>query len=149
MAERHHFASCLVDDLFFGIEIEKVQEVAVGAEITPVPLSSPLVRGLLNLRGHIVTAIDLRRCLQLSERPADRQPVSLILRTDGAWVCLLVDGVGDVLEVNDDDFEFPPETLRGRSREFIRGAYKLDGSLLLALDTERVLNDPAVVGRAV
>jgi purine-binding chemotaxis protein CheW len=140
VAEKKQFATCLVDDLFFGIEVERVQEVTKGLDVTPVPLAPPQVRGLLNLRGQIVTAIDLRCCLQLTERPADESRVHMILDAGEGAVSLLVDDVGGVLEVDEDDFELPPETLRGRSRELIRGAYKLDESLLLVLDTDRILN---------
>ncbi len=139
MSDRRQYVSCFVDDLMVGIKVEDVQEVTSGSELTHVPLAPPVVSGLLNLRGHIVTTIDLRGCLQLGSRPADQRPVHLILRSDEGRVGLLVDQVGDVLEVSDDDFEAPPKTLRGSLRELITGAYKLDGGLLLALDTERAL----------
>jgi purine-binding chemotaxis protein CheW len=139
MAGRQQYSSCLVDDLMVGIKVESVQEVTAGSELTPVPLASPLVSGLLNLRGHIVTAIDLRRCLELSDRPAGQRPVHLIMRTADGSVSLVVDQVGDVIEVDEDDFEAPPRTLRGRLRDLITGAYKLDGKLLLVLDTDSAL----------
>jgi purine-binding chemotaxis protein CheW len=139
VSDRRQYVSCFVDDLMVGIKVEDVQEVTSGSELTHVPLAPPVVSGLLNLRGHIVTTIDLRRCLQLGSRPADQRPVHIILRTDEGCVGLLVDQVGDVLDVGDDDFEVPPRTLRGALRELITGAYKLDGRLLLALNTERAL----------
>ena len=139
MAGKRQYVSCFVGHLLIGIKVEAVQEVNSGSALTPVPLAPPVVSGLLNLRGHIVTTIDLRRCLQLRSRPADQRPVHLILRTDDGCAGLLVDQVGDVLEVDDDDFEVPPKTLRGYLRELIAGAYKLDGGLLLVLDTERAL----------
>jgi purine-binding chemotaxis protein CheW len=139
MVARTQYTSCFVGDLLVGIPVEAVQEVTSGSELTPVPLASPLVSGLLNLRGEIVTAIDLRQCLQLSARPADRRPVNLILRTDDSCVSLLVDQVGDVLEVDPAQIELPPRTVRGRIRELITGVYKLDRGLLLMLDAESVL----------
>lgn len=139
MPGTQQYSSCFVDDVMVGIQVETVQEVTSGSDLTPVPLAPALVSGLLNLRGQILTAIDLRRCLQLGDRPAGQRPVHIILRTDEGRVSLLVDQVGDVLEVNDDDFEVPPRTLRGRLRELISGAYKLDGRLLLVLDTAAVL----------
>jgi purine-binding chemotaxis protein CheW len=139
VSDKRQYVSCFVDDLMVGITVDAVQEVTSGSELTHVPLAPPVVSGLLNLRGQIVTTIDLRRCLQLGDRPAGERPVHLILRTDDGCVGLLVDQVGDVLEVNSDDFEAPPKTLRGALRELITGAYKLDGSLLLALDTDRAL----------
>jgi purine-binding chemotaxis protein CheW len=139
VAGKQQYSSCFVDDLLVGIKAEAVQEVTAGSELTPVPLASPLVSGLLNLRGQVVTAIDLRRCLELRDRPAGQRPVHVIMRTDDGCVSLLVDQVGDVLQVDEDDFEVPPRTLRGRLRELISGAYKLDGRLLLVLDTDRAV----------
>jgi purine-binding chemotaxis protein CheW len=139
LAEKQQFSSFFVRDIFFGVEVAKVQEVISGPEITPVPLSHLAVRGLINLRGQIVTVIDLRRCLQLAERPIGQFPVNLIVYTDDGCVSLLVDQIGDVLSVDEDQFEFPPATLQGRSRELIRGAYKLEGKLMLVLDTDRVV----------
>jgi purine-binding chemotaxis protein CheW len=140
VTERKQFSSFFVDGLFFGIEVAKVQEVMGAVHMTPVPLAPPAVRGLINLRGQIVTSIDLRCCLQLNERPADQVPVNLILYTDDGCTSLLVDDVGEVLEVDETTFEPPPETLQGRPRELIRGAYKLDNRLMHVLDVERTLN---------
>jgi purine-binding chemotaxis protein CheW len=140
VTERKQFSSFFVDGLFFGIEVAKVQEVMGAIYMTPVPLAPPAVRGLINLRGQIVTSIDLRCCLQLNERPADQVPVNLILYTDDGCTSLLVDDVGEVLEVDETTFEPPPETLQGRPRELIRGAYKLDNRLMHVLDVERTLN---------
>jgi purine-binding chemotaxis protein CheW len=139
LAAKQQFASCFVDELCFGIEVEKVQEVRGMTGLTRVPLAPRVVAGLINLRGRIVTAIDLRRCLELNDRPAGQLAMNLILKSDDGWVSLLVDRIGDVLEVTEDDFELPPKTLRGRPRDLIRGAYKLDAGLLLALDTDMVL----------
>src|ERR1044071_5621780 len=108
--------------------------------MTRVPLAPPVVRGLINLRGQIVTAIDLRKRLELSDRPADQQPVNVVVQTDDGAVSLLVDEIGDVLEVSEKTFERPPETLKGTARELIRGAYKLKDRLLLILDIERTVN---------
>ena len=141
MADKRCFSSCFVGDMFFGIEVEQVQEVTLGGTLTRLPLASSQISGLLNLRGQIVPVIDLRRCLHLGERPAGDVPVHVILQTDDGCVSLLADRAGDVLDADDDDFEWPPDTMRGRVRELIRGAYKRDGALLLALDTAKILND--------
>jgi len=135
------FTSCFVGDLCFGVEVAQVQEVAAGGALTRLPLASSRVSGLLNLRGQIIAVTDLRRCLDLDDRAAGDVPLHLILQTDEGCVSLLVDRVGDVVDVDERDFELPPETMRGRARELIRGAYKLDGGLLLALDTARILID--------
>jgi purine-binding chemotaxis protein CheW len=140
MAEPILFASCRVGDLLVGIDVDAVQEVTAGTRWTPVPLASPLVSGLLNLRGQIVTVIDLRRCLQIHDRPAGLRPVHVILRTADSGVSLLVDEVGDVLALEPETVEETPRTLPGHLRDLIAGAYALDGAHLLALNVERVLN---------
>jgi purine-binding chemotaxis protein CheW len=129
-----------VDGLSFGVEVLKVQEVIRYQEMTKVPLAPPIVSGLLNLRGQIVTAIDLRKRLGLSERPADKPPTNVVVRTDDGLISLLVDEIGDVQEIHEEAFERPPETLDATARAFIRGAYKLEGRLLLVLDTQRAAN---------
>ena len=141
MTEPQEFTSCFVGDLCFGVAVAQVQEVTYGGTLTRLPLASSRVCGLLNLRGQIVAVTDLRRCLDLGERQPDDVPVHMILQTDEGCVSLLVDRVGDVINVDARDFEMPPATMRGRARELIRGAYKLDDGLLLALDTTRILND--------
>ena len=139
MAEPIVYASCRVGDLLVGIDADAVQEVTAGAELTPVPLASPLVSGLLNLRGQIVTVIDLRRCLQIQDRPAGLRPVHVVLRTADGGVSLLVDEVGDVLTLAPETVAETPRILPPHLRDLIAGAYALDGAQLLALDVERVL----------
>jgi purine-binding chemotaxis protein CheW len=136
MSTPHQFCTFYVDDLFFGIEVLKIQEVIRYQEMTRVPLASRVVRGLINLRGQIATAIDLRRRLSLPDRPPECVPINVVVRVNGGAVSLLVDEIGDVQEVQETAFECPPETLRGEARSLIRGTYKLDGRLLLVLDAE-------------
>jgi purine-binding chemotaxis protein CheW len=124
----------------YGIDVLKVQEVVRSQPMTRVPLAHSAVRGLINLRGQIVTAIDLRQRLHLADLDAGNEPVNIVLQTDDGAVSLLVDEIGDVLEVSPQQFELPPETLRGTSREFIRGVYKLSDRLLVILDPERIIS---------
>jgi purine-binding chemotaxis protein CheW len=137
MPAHQQLCTFYLDGLFFGVEVQKVQEVIRYQEMTEVPLASRVVQGLINLRGQTVTAIDLRRRLELNERPADKLPMNVVIRTDDGPVSLLVDEIGDVLEVDAETFERPPETLRGVARELIQGAYKLKDRLLLTLDSDR------------
>lgn len=139
MFDEHKFCTFFLDGLLFGVEVMKVQEVIRYLEMTRVPLAPPVVRGLINLRGQIVTALDLRRRLEFSERPAWQHPINVVVRTEDEAVSLLVDEIGDVREVEAAAFERPPETLRGVARELIRGAYKLKDRLLLVLDTEKAV----------
>lgn len=140
MASPQQFCTFFLDGLFFGVEVHKVQEVIRFQEMTRVPLAARVVRGLINLRGQIVAALDLRRRLDLSERPAGHLPMNVVIRGDDGPVSLLVDEIGDVLEIEEESFEQPPETLRGVAQELITGAYKLRDRLLLTLNIERVLH---------
>lgn len=138
MSDSRQLCTFSLDGLLFGIEISRVQEVIRHQAMTPVPLASPAVRGLINRRGQIVTAIDLRRRLQLRERPEGELAMNVVVHTGDEAVSLLVDEVGEVADVEEASFEPPPDTLTGSARGLILGAYKLDGRLLLLLDTERV-----------
>ena len=140
MSTVRQLCTFFLDDLYFGVEVQKVQEVIRYQEMTRVPLAPPVVRGLINLRGQIVTALDMRRRLDLPGLPEGRLPMNVVIRTENGPLSLLVDEIGDVLEVNADEFEQPPETLRGVVRELIRGTYKLKGRLLLNLDCDRAVN---------
>ena len=82
MSTTRQFTSCLLGDQWIGISVDAVQEVTNATDLTRVPLASPLISGLLYLRGEIITAIDLRRALQMSDRPAGQPAVNLIVRTD-------------------------------------------------------------------
>ena len=137
MSQNRQFCTFYVDDLFFGVDVQEVQEVFRFEPMTRVPLAPSVVRGLINLRGQIVTALDLRRRLGLRPRPADARPLNVVVRTNDGPVSLLVDEIGDVVEVSPDRFEAPPETTRGIARQLISGVYKLDERLLLVLDTEK------------
>jgi purine-binding chemotaxis protein CheW len=128
-----------VDGLLVAIDARRVQEVVRPQELTRVPLAPRAVRGLMNLRGDILTAIDLRTRLHLPERSAGESVMSVVVATEHGSVGLIVDAAGDVLELGQETFEPPPQTLRGGSRALIIGAYKLADRLLLLLDVDRVL----------
>ncbi|NEQ36476.1 MAG: chemotaxis protein CheW [Okeania sp. SIO3I5] len=138
--QENQFCTFYLEKLFFGIEVEKVQEIIRYQKITHVPLSSPEIAGLINLRSQIVTAIDLRRRLNLTDNKIEKSPLNVVVRFEDETISLLVDEVGDVIDVSQDNFELPPETLRGKVRELIRGAYKLEKQLLLILDVEKVVD---------
>ncbi len=131
------YATFTLSDALYGIDVQRVQEVLRSQQMTPVPAAPPSVGGLINLRGQVVTAVDLRTVLGLPERTHHRTPVNVVVRVGGEAVSFLVDVIGGVVNVTEDSFEPPPDTLVGRQREFIRGAYKLDGRLLMALDVDR------------
>jgi purine-binding chemotaxis protein CheW len=139
MSEAKQYCSFYVDTLFFGVEVQLVQEVIRYQEMTRVPLASAEIGGLINLRGQIVTAIDLRRRLNLPARTDGKLPMNVVVRTDDAAVSLLVDEIGDVLQLESGTFEQPPETLTGITREVVSGVHKLKDRLLLTLDTTRAV----------
>jgi purine-binding chemotaxis protein CheW len=136
------FTTFLVQDLLFGIPVARAQEVIQNHEITPVPLAPPIYLGLINLRGQIVPVVDLRRVLGLPEPPRAGASTFVVLRTREGPVSLLIDDVGDVLDVPEDGVEPPPETLPGRVRRLVRGIHKLDGRLLLLLEAEEAVLTP-------
>ena len=137
MPQATQLCTFYADGLYFGIDVREVQEVLQYQDMVRVPLAADVVEGLINLRGQIVTAIDLRRRLGLPERTSGEDPMNVVVRSDDGAVSLLVDEIGDVVEVDVDQFERPPETLVGPMRDLIVGAYKLESGLLLALDVER------------
>ena len=140
MAERRQFCTFFLDGLRFGVDVQKVQEVVPFQEMTRVPLAPPTVRGLLNLRGQIVTGIDLRRRLELPDGSAVSLPMNVVLRGEDSPVSFLVDEIGEVIEVAADDCEHPPVTLQARVRELIQEVYPLPEGLLLVLDTAKTLD---------
>jgi purine-binding chemotaxis protein CheW len=130
------YCTFLIDDLLFGIEVSKVQEVIRFQSMTRVPLAPRAIHGLINLRGQIVTAMDLRSQLELPALPEGRLPMNVVVSIDDDAVSFLVDEIGDVIEIGEDRFEEPPPTLSGRLRELVAGVLKLDRKLLLILDVE-------------
>jgi purine-binding chemotaxis protein CheW len=147
MTNTKQFCTFFVNDLFFGVEVLKVQEVIRYQGMTRVPLAPATIQGLINLRGQIVTAIDLRRRLELPPRDGDQLPMNVVVRSDDGAVSLLVDEIGDVVEIQDDIYEHPPETLKGVARELVQGVYKLKERLLLILDTEKTVTLTSAVNR--
>ncbi len=141
MSEPKQFCTFYLGDLYLGVDVLKVQEIIRYQSMTRVPLAPVMVQGLINLRGQIVTAVDLRKRLEMQDRDEDAElPTNVVVRTDDGAVSLLVDEIGDVVEVEDDCHERPPETIKQIAREMIQGIYKLKDNLLLVLDTEKALN---------
>lgn len=126
----------VLNGYLFGVEVATVQEVIRCQSMTRVPLAPPAFGGLVNLRGQVIAAIDLRRRLGFPDRTAGELPMDVIVRTRDGLVCLLVDQIGDVVDVSEEAFEEPPDTLLGIARALIRRVYKLDDTLLLSLDVE-------------
>jgi purine-binding chemotaxis protein CheW len=137
MAHTSQFCTFYLDKLLFGVELKGVQEVIRSLEMTKVPLAPKVVSGLINLRGQIVTAVNLRQRLELEAAPAGTLSMNVVVRSEDGAVSLLVDEIGDVVEVEETTFEPPPETLRGPVRTMILGVHKLDDRLMHVLDIEK------------
>lgn len=129
-----------VEDALLAVEVSHVQEVLQEQPMTSVPLAPETVRGLINLRGQIVTAIDTRMRLGLGNGgEKDNELMNIVLRSTGHQVSILVDDIGDVMELEEELLELPPETLEPQLRAVVRAVYRKDQELMLVLDAERLL----------
>jgi purine-binding chemotaxis protein CheW len=137
MKSARQLCTFFLDGDMFGLPVHDVQEILLLQQLTPVPTAAPAVAGVINLRGQMVTAIELCQCLEYPSRSLESQ-VHLVVQLPGEVVSLLVDDVGDVVEVFESDFEPPPQTLPAAMAQLVTGAYKLPGRLVLVLDAERV-----------
>jgi purine-binding chemotaxis protein CheW len=132
-------ATFVLDGARYGIDVLRVQEALRPQERTPVPLAPAGTAGLVNLRGQVVLTFDLRIRLGLPPLADGAEPMMLVVRMGDEPVSLLVDEIGDVVNVDDDQFAAPPETLEQNLRDVLIGAYTLPDGLLLALDVERAV----------
>jgi purine-binding chemotaxis protein CheW len=123
----------------FGVPVLCVQDVIAQTTINRVPLAPPGVAGALNLRGRVVTAIDMRQRLRMEPRRPEGGWISVIVERNGELYALLVDDVGDVLWLPQSQHEAPPATLSNDWRSLCSGLYRLDDELLLVLNIEEVL----------
>ncbi len=143
-AENKQFATFYLGKRLFGIDVMQVQEVTQALGITPIRLAPSYVRGLINLRGQIATAIGLQDLFDLPPEECVESSASVVCRIDGNLLSLLVGKIGEVIEVSNASFEHTPDTVDGEIRKFIEGVYKTDGSILSVIDVEalsRELNE--------
>jgi purine-binding chemotaxis protein CheW len=133
------FCSFTLAGHLFGVDVLRVQEVLHQMPMTRVPLAPPELAGLINLRGQVLPALDLRLRLALPPRPEGGSTMTVVIRALEGPLSWLVDEIGQVLDVEEESFERPPDTLKGELRELIPGAYKLKDRLLLVLDVDRLL----------
>ena len=132
-------ATFRVGDLLLGLPVSAVEEVVDVEQVVPVPLAPADVSGLINLRGRIVVAVDVRASLGLPPRPEGQSKVHVVLMADGEPASLVVDEVGDVLPVPEAAQEDVPETVAPALRRLVTGAFQLESALLLVLDPDLVL----------
>lgn len=133
------------DRYLFGIDVLKVQEIIRHFKSTRVPLAPPVIVGLINLRGQLVTAIDLRQRLELPPRTENDNPINVLVRSDEAVIALQVDSIGDVVDIDEEQLEKTPEMIQGLARDMISGVFKMKDNLLLILDTDKVVSPEIVI----
>jgi purine-binding chemotaxis protein CheW len=140
-SETRQYSTFRVNDLLLGIEVVKVQEVIRYQDMTLVPLAPGVIEGLINLRGQIVIAIDTRRNLGLPRATGDALPMNVVIHSDDGVVSLLVDDIGDVIDVPLDAYAPVPDNMPMEQRELIECVYDLKEGLMLVLNTARVLQN--------
>lgn len=138
MSESATFCTFEVDRSLYGVEISAVQEIVRPQTITPVPRSGDAIAGLINRRGQVIPAVDLRLCLELSPSASAAQRANIVVLTEKGLVSLLVDRIGEVLTGALALVAPAPETATPRTRELIEGALQLPDRLLLVLDCEQI-----------
>jgi purine-binding chemotaxis protein CheW len=149
LADPKQFCTFYVDDILLGIEVLAVQEVLRYQDLTEIPLAPPEIQGLINLRGQIITAINLRSRMHLPPSKSGKNSMNIVTRINNEVISFLVDSVGDVLEVDDESFEPVPSTVDASTRELVSGVYKLEGKrLLMVLDVIKAANLSALKGTA-
>ncbi len=135
------YSTFRISDLLLGIEVVKVQEVIRYQEMTVVPLAPGAIEGLINLRGQIVIAIDTRRSLGLPRAPVGALPMNIVIQSEDGVVSLLVDEIGDVIDVPLSAYAPVPDNMPREQKELIECVYDLNEGLMLVLDTARVLQN--------
>lgn len=134
------YLTIMIGEQIFGIPILQVQDVLGPQKVTRIPLAPPAVAGSLNLRGRIVTAVDVRTCLGMPPRPQNNvNEMSVVVENAGELYSLMIDKVGDVMSLADKDYENNPSTLDPQWRGVSQGIYRLKNRLLVVLDVPRLL----------
>ncbi len=139
-ADLRQFVTFTIGGQLCGIPVLQVRDVLAPQEITPIPLAPPAVAGSLNLRGRIVASVDLRVRLGLPAGDVGQDRVSVVVEHHGDLYSLIIDSVGEVLELSSKKLERVPATLGASWSRFSNGIYRLDDGLLLVLDVDSVLD---------
>ncbi|ETR71359.1 MAG: Chemotaxis protein cheW [Candidatus Magnetoglobus multicellularis str. Araruama] len=136
------FVTFRIDELLFGIDVLKVREINRVLDITEVQHSPPHIRGLVNLRGQVVTIFDMGIRLGLEPRVISEDSHNIVLKREP--VGLLVDAIGDVVQTNEDTVEHAPANVSGIESDFMAGVVRQNNELILILSTDKILNDKAL-----
>ncbi len=137
------YATFSVAGAYLGVPVLEVQEVLRGQQLTRVPLASDVVAGLINLRGQIVPALEMRRLLRMAPREEGSDVFSIVMRTGQGAISLQVDEIADVLDIDVSSLERPPDNVNPHLRSLLIGVHKLKDRLLLVLDTQRTVESSA------
>jgi purine-binding chemotaxis protein CheW len=140
MSSHVQLTTFYIDKNLYGIEVMSIQEVTGNPKIVPVPLSPSFVLGMINLRGQIATALGLRTLFGHAEE-LGKEKMSVVCKVDGNLVSLIVDSIGEVVEVENKQFESPPETIPVRTRKFLGGICKMEGQLLSVIDLGKLFKE--------
>lgn len=136
--EKKQFSTFYLENRLYGIEVGRVQEVVRSMFMTSIPLAPDYVRGLINLRGQVATAIGLRQLFGfLDSIPEDF--INIVCKVDGILISFQVDEIGDVIEVSEKDFEQTPNTVSEEVRQYMSGVYKISNSLLSAINVDNII----------
>jgi purine-binding chemotaxis protein CheW len=125
----------------YGIEITKVREIILIAEITRIPETPHFLKGLINLRSTVIPVIDLRARFGLPEGELSDESRIMVLQARGKTIGIVVDAVSEVLRVKQEQIAPPPPTVAGLGRDYLSGLVKLDGRLLILLDIDKIFNE--------
>ncbi len=133
------YSTFYLGDLLIGIDIQRVQEINQQLEVTPVPHAPEYVFGVVNLRGEVVTILDLRKILGLANTEITARNRNVIVNADDVQVGLLVDRIADVVIAKEMDIEQPPANIKGIDGRFFHGVYKLEKELLVILNVQETV----------
>ncbi|MBN1844058.1 MAG: chemotaxis protein CheW [Sedimentisphaerales bacterium] len=132
-----------IGDLLMGIDIQQVQEIHSHLELTGVPQAPSIVRGVINLRGQVVTILDLRRILDLGQTDPSGQNRTVVIRQNKENLGLLVDRLGDVITISGAQIESPPANVNDVDSQFFEGICALPSNLLMILQVDKIVNHSA------
>jgi len=141
----HQYCTFHINGLFYGINVLQVQEVILQQRTTRVPLAQASISGLINLRGQIVTALDLRHMLNPGKRELSTTVHNVVVFSEDGTISLIVDEIDDVMELDEEHFEKPPANLDPQVRDVISSVYKMKEQLILILDIESIAQHPSIL----
>jgi purine-binding chemotaxis protein CheW len=136
----NQFSTFWVDERLYGVNIQMVQEITKSMNVTDVPLAPNYIKGLINLRGQIATAVGLKELFELPTSDKESGKINVVCKSESYLISLVVDEVGDVLELEDQQFEMTPETVSPKVSRFMTGVYKLPNNLLSVIDIKKIID---------